>query len=52
MDYDKYWEKWLSLFVEEIVKKNSANSERGQFAVPIDENHGGYWVQKVEGFGE
>ncbi|MGG6460139.1 MAG: hypothetical protein ACM3JQ_01805 [Candidatus Eiseniibacteriota bacterium] len=51
MDYDEYWQKWLSLFVEEIVKKNSANSERGQPRVPIDQNVG-YISQEIIGFGE
>jgi hypothetical protein len=51
MDYDEYWQKWLSLFVEEIVKKNSANSERGQLDFSIDQNLE-YIGQKITGFGE
>jgi hypothetical protein len=51
MDYDEYWQKWLSLFVEEIVKKTSANSERGQRGVPLNQNVG-YIRQEIIGFGE
>ena len=50
MDYDEYWQKWLSLFVEDIVNKNSANPERGQSWVPIDQL--GYIGQKITSFGE
>jgi hypothetical protein len=51
MDYDEYWQKWLSLLVEEIVKKNFANSERDQRVVPINQNLG-YIAQRITGFGE
>ena len=47
MDYDEYWQRWLSFSVEENVKKNSANSER----VPLDQNVG-YIGQEITGFGE
>ena len=51
MDYDEFWQKWLSLSVEEIVKKNSANSEISQVGFSIGQNLE-YIGQKITGFGE
>jgi len=28
MDYDEYWQKWLSLYIGEIIKENVSRSKR------------------------
>lgn len=40
MDYDEYWQKWLSLYIGEIIKENVSRSKRhGREFNTVDENY-------------
>jgi hypothetical protein len=50
MDYDEYWQKWLSLSVEVIVKNNIIKSNK-QSGEPFEYNYA-HVGQATAGFGE
>jgi hypothetical protein len=50
MDYDEYWQKWLSRFIEDFVRNNVINSKKqGVEFISVDDNHG-YVSQAITSF--
>jgi len=40
VDYDEYWQKWLSLYIGEIIKENVSRSKRhGREFNTVEENY-------------
>ena len=48
IDYDEYWQKWLSRFIEDFVRDNVIKSKK-QGVESVDDNHG-YFSQAITSF--